>query len=369
MNPTVLFCLDHPVHHPVTDQVLVSGWVAAGAPLEYVRVVTPTGRISEPLPLVERADIAKLHPERSQVRGFAARLPAAWASEGEIGILHCTAGVEQKYTRALPPAIDLKAKAAKLRRISALLRPDRSGPLNAYHFNCLTADLRSTYDVVDVAAVSALPYDGIALDLIRRHPDGLILDAGAGFRADYLPNVVNFEIVAYPSTDVLGVGEELPFADNTFDAVLSLSVLEHVKDPFACARELSRVLKPGGTLYASVPFLQPYHGYPHHYYNMTHQGLANLFAGRLVVQEQKVLESGHPLWTLNWFLRSYADALPAAEREKFQAMTIADFLGAPAELLAHDIASALPEKARFELAAATMLLAQKPAAPHSSPAG
>ncbi len=360
MPPTVLFCLDHPVHHPVTDQVLVSGWLAASAPVESVRVVTPTGRISEPLPLINRPDIAQRHPELPQVRGFSARLPASWAAEGEIGILHCAGGIEQKYTRALPPAADLSAKAAKLRRISAVLRPDRAGRLNAYHFNCLTDELRAAYDVVDVDAVSALPYDGIALDLIRRHPDGLILDAGAGFRAEYLPNVVNFEIVPYPSTDVLGVGEELPFADDSFDAVLSLSVLEHVKDPFACARELARVLKPGGTLYAAVPFLQPYHGYPHHYYNMTHQGLANLFAGRLVVQEQKVLESGHPLWTLNWFLRSYADALPPAAREKFQAMTVAEFLGAPKALLTHDIASALPEKARFELAAATMLLATKP---------
>jgi hypothetical protein len=26
-----------------------------------------------------------------------------------------------------------------------------------------------------------------------------------------------------------------------------------------------------------VPFLQPLHGYPHHYYNMTGEGLRNLF--------------------------------------------------------------------------------------------
>jgi SAM-dependent methyltransferase len=360
VNPTVLFCLDHPVHHPVTDRVMVSGWVAASAPVERVRVVTPTGRISEPLPLVERPDIARRHPELAQVRGFSAWLPAAWAAEGEIGILHCVGGLEQKYTRALPHAMDLAAKAAKLQRIAALLRPDRAGRLNAYHFNCLTDELRAAYDVVDVDAVSALPYDGIALDLIRRHADGLILDAGAGLRAEYLPNVVNLEIVPYPSTDVLGVGEELPFADHSFDAVFSLSVLEHVKDPFACARELARVLKPGGTLYAAVPFLQPYHGYPHHYYNMTHQGLANLFAGRLVVQEQKVLESGHPLWTLNWFLRDYCAGLPAATREKFLTMRVEEFLGEPQALLGRDFAAALDEARRFALASATVVLATKP---------
>ncbi len=199
-------------------------------------------------------------------------------------------------------------------------------------------------------------------DLIRQHADGLVLYAGAGFRKTYLSNVVNFEIAPYPSTDVLGVGEELPFRDNSFDAVLTLAVLEHVKDPFKCARELSRVLKPGGTLYAAVPFLQHYHGYPHHYYNMTHQGLANLFAGTLEVKEQRVLSSGHPIWTLCWFLQIYGEGLPAAEREKFQQMKIADFLGDPLSLLENDYVTKLSEEANFKIASTTMLLATKPRA-------
>jgi len=98
-----------------------------------------------------------------------------------------------------------------------------------------------------------------------------------------LDNVVNFEICSYPSTDVRGVGEKLPFKDNSFDGVLSLSVLEHVRDPFACAREIARVLKPGGKLYSSIPFLQPLHGYPSHYFNMTHQGHKRLYEDMLEI--------------------------------------------------------------------------------------
>ena len=41
----------------------------------------------------------------------------------------------------------------------------------------------------------------------------------------------------------------LPFADDSFAAVLSLGVLEHVQDPDASLEELERVLVPGGTLY------------------------------------------------------------------------------------------------------------------------
>jgi ubiquinone/menaquinone biosynthesis C-methylase UbiE len=40
--------------------------------------------------------------------------------------------------------------------------------------------------------------------------------------------------------------EELPFADESFDAVTSYDVLEHVVDPFRALAEVARVLRPGG---------------------------------------------------------------------------------------------------------------------------
>ena len=45
----------------------------------------------------------------------------------------------------------------------------------------------------------------------------------------------------------------LPFADNTFDVVVALDVLEHLPDDRTAAAEIARVLKPGGLLFASVP--------------------------------------------------------------------------------------------------------------------
>lgn len=48
-------------------------------------------------------------------------------------------------------------------------------------------------------------------------------------------------------------GDTLPFPDGRFDAVLSLEVVEHVRDPAAFASELARVLGPGGRLYLSTP--------------------------------------------------------------------------------------------------------------------
>lgn len=46
---------------------------------------------------------------------------------------------------------------------------------------------------------------------------------------------------------------ELPFADQYFDHVICSEVMEHIHDHRRAARELDRVLKPGGTLAVSVP--------------------------------------------------------------------------------------------------------------------
>jgi len=57
---------------------------------------------------------------------------------------------------------------------------------------------------------------------------------------------------------VCGVGEFLPFPDNTFDLILSHEVIEHVADDQLTINEIIRTLKPGGRL---VLFC-PNRGYP-----------------------------------------------------------------------------------------------------------
>ena len=140
-----------------------------------------------------------------------------------------------------------------------------------------STELREKFSIVDTINVSAHGYDPYAQAIINENKDGLVLDCGAGSRGDYLPNVVNYEIVDCPSTDVRGVAEARPFRDGVFDGVLCLNVPEHVKDPFCAVREIARVMKPGARLDCVVPFLQPLHAYPHHYYNKTAEGLRNLF--------------------------------------------------------------------------------------------
>lgn len=50
---------------------------------------------------------------------------------------------------------------------------------------------------------------------------------------------------------------DIPFKENTFDAVLCNHVLEHVKDDILAMSEIKRVLKPGGFAILQVPFFRP----------------------------------------------------------------------------------------------------------------
>ena len=83
--------------------------------------------------------------------------------------------------------------------------------------------------------------------------------------------------------------EQIPFDDGSLDAILCIEVLEHVANPFKALDEIYRVLKSGGKVFFTTPFLLGYHGktknrnikhdhdeYPD-YFRYTHQGLSLLF--------------------------------------------------------------------------------------------
>ena len=59
------------------------------------------------------------------------------------------------------------------------------------------------------------------------------------------------------ATTVNGDGTRLPFPDDTFDHIICSEVMEHIPDDAAAARELARVLKPGGNLAVTVPTWLP----------------------------------------------------------------------------------------------------------------
>ena len=195
-------------------------------------------------------------------------------------------------------------------------------------YNFLPLKLREIFNIIPTHNISAHDnsiYEETMIEELHSKgiEDPLILDCGAGLKPTYRKEVVNFEIVNYPTTDVMGVNEKLPFKDNSFDAVFSAAVLEHVKDPFASAKEISRVLKPGGILMAFVPFLQPYHGYPYHYYNMTVSGIRNLFDEEIDIKE--VGTNLHPLDLMPWYIGRYTASLNRKDAKAFINLKLKDF--------------------------------------------
>lgn len=233
---------------------------------------------------------------------------------------------------------------------------EASYPATNRHFDFLSDEMRVTTGIEDTVNVSSLDYDPLAEELIDQCSDGLVLDAGSGLKRPRYDHVVNLEVVDYPSTDVLAAGESLPFADGTFDGAMSLAVLEHVRDPFRCAAEVARVVRPGGKIYVAVPFLQPYHGYPHHYYNMTIAGLGNLFDQWFTIDRSGTPPYGWPVWTLTWFLDRYVAGLPPVVAERFKEMRVADLLGDGSEYLEDDFVTHLDERAVTDLASMNFLL-------------
>jgi GT2 family glycosyltransferase/glycosyltransferase involved in cell wall biosynthesis/SAM-dependent methyltransferase len=115
--------------------------------------------------------------------------------------------------------------------------------------------------------------------IIKKAAGGIVLDYGAGNprQSDYHPNVVFHEFVQYANTDVVSTCDRLPYRDNTFDAVISKAVFEHLARPWEAAMEIHRVLKPGGVVHVDTAFMQPLHGDPHHYFNMTLAGVREIF--------------------------------------------------------------------------------------------
>lgn len=237
---------------------------------------------------------------------------------------------------------------------------------NSRHVNMLPAALREKFNITSTDKVSDHPYDERAKDIIAdvATGGGMVLDCGCGSRTARYDNLVQLEIVDYDNVDVLGVNQALPFKDETFHAVLSFDVLEHVDDPFLAAREIIRVLKPGGTLYVDVPFMQNEHGYPEHYYNMTRMGLKRLFKGGLDVEEHWIPKSGHPIYTLYFVIMAYYGGLPKKRRPDFEAMTMGEFIRShPKQFYDQPLFAEFDPERAWLIASTTRAIFRKPATP------
>ena len=97
----------------------------------------------------------------------------------------------------------------------------------------------------------------------------LVLDVGAGTGQHKhllkIENYIGLDISPKPIDKniqfVKGDFNSLPFKNDSFDCVLLISSLQYAEEPVKVIKELHRVLKKGGKLYACVPYIYPFdHG-------------------------------------------------------------------------------------------------------------
>lgn len=106
-------------------------------------------------------------------------------------------------------------------------------------------------------------------------------------------------------TDVYYNGSKLPFADNTFDSILCSEVFEHVENINEVVLELFRVLKPGGKMIVTTPFMCIEHEMPSDFRRFSFNGLKSLMINNnfIILKSQKLLNNFHVICqTLNFYI-------------------------------------------------------------------
>jgi SAM-dependent methyltransferase len=117
-------------------------------------------------------------------------------------------------------------------------------------------------------------------------PGQTVIDAGAG-ECQYKPLFGHARYIAvdlcvgdanwdFSGIDINAPLHDIPLSDRSADVILCTEVLEHVPNPHQVVAELARLLKPGGSLYVSVPFSGREHQVPYDFFRYTQYGLRHL---------------------------------------------------------------------------------------------
>jgi SAM-dependent methyltransferase len=136
-----------------------------------------------------------------------------------------------------------------------------------------------------------------------------LLDVGCGTK----PYRSLFKVKSYRGLDIdspvtreLGVADDLydgtlfPYQNETFDSALCNQVLEHVFNPDEFLGEINRVLKRGGKLLLTVPFVWDEHEQPYDYARYSSFGLQALLEknGFKIISHQRLAADATILFQL-----------------------------------------------------------------------
>jgi SAM-dependent methyltransferase len=93
-------------------------------------------------------------------------------------------------------------------------------------------------------------------------------------------NIKTFDADPIWRPDIIGDITKTNFEDNSWDVIVCVQVIEHVKNIWDIPQEMRRILKPGGMAIIDTPFMYPYHAEPPSfgdYWRLTKDGMRVLF--------------------------------------------------------------------------------------------
>lgn len=192
--------------------------------------------------------------------------------------------------------------------------------------------------------------------------EAVILHLGSGNVPSDDQRVISMDILPTDNVDLVAEAEALPFASNTLDLVVSGAVFEHLYDPMQAIREVRRVLKEGGMFNIDTAFMQSYHGFPSHYFNMTPQAVETLLVDDFKLEQSLVPESGTMLESFIGTLDRFLGLLPAAERKSLLKLSFAEALDRMRKERgrANPLLHSMSEYAHRAMAASFVVVALKP---------
>jgi ubiquinone/menaquinone biosynthesis C-methylase UbiE len=146
------------------------------------------------------------------------------------------------------------------------------------------------------------------------HAMGRLLDIGCGlkpFAPIFAPYVDEHVGVDHPdsphaltSVDLLATAYEIPLPERSFDTVLMSEVLEHLERPQEALSEAFRLLRPGGKMILTAPFIWALHEEPRDFYRYSPYGLRYLLGG-VGFEVLEVIPVGGQ-WTMLGLMFGYA---------------------------------------------------------------
>jgi SAM-dependent methyltransferase/uncharacterized protein YbaR (Trm112 family) len=104
----------------------------------------------------------------------------------------------------------------------------------------------------------------------------------------------------------------LPFAEQTFDGVISQALMLYLQDFPRCVNEMMRVLKPGGLVYSDAPFMEQVVGGAYDFYRFTLTGHEYQFRNfEKIASGVSCGPAMATAWSMQYLLLSFSESLGA----------------------------------------------------------